>query len=82
MWGTHVSTCARYDTGPEDVFESMGLGHVVKSATEERVPLGDDESLPGAHIVIQQTAGKVVHTRFIYYITLLVVGGSTLASFV
>ena len=45
------------DAGPEDVFESMGLRHVVESANEERVPLGSDESLPGAHIVIQQTAG-------------------------
>ena len=41
-------------TGPEDVFEAMGLGHVLHSAHEERVEL-NDETLPGAHIVIQQT---------------------------
>ena len=41
-------------TGTENIFHYMGLGRVVDSTAEERVLLRD-ESLPGAHLVIQRT---------------------------
>ena len=44
----------RLHTGPEDVFEALGLKDAVASSKEERVWLRDSE-LPGAHLVIQQT---------------------------
>ena len=44
----------RLHTGPENVFDSLGVGDAVDSTVDERVWL-KDESLPGAHVVIQQT---------------------------
>ena len=39
----------------DDVWDLLGLRDSVLSATEERVWLSNDENLPGAHLVIQQT---------------------------
>ena len=61
----------RLHTGPENVFDALGVADAVESTADERVWL-KDETLPGAHVVIQQTealtaidvnAGRRVHQR-------------------
>ena len=44
----------RLHTGPENVFDALGVADAVESTADERVWL-KDETLPGAHVVIQQT---------------------------
>ena len=44
----------RLHTGPENVFAFLGVADAVESTADERVWL-KDETLPGAHVVIQQT---------------------------
>jgi Rne/Rng family ribonuclease len=54
--GTSEENIARVKlhAGSEDVLSALGVADVAASATEERVSLRDD-SLPGAHVVIQAT---------------------------